>query len=113
MVNRDKSITDNLSPSGRVDSIADRGNLQCAGAGARMNDREREREYCNFSDIEERRARYANPSANPAIPSMAEPNMDWEIEHAWRKQFAYGHPGQSSFDRGSMLPQPPNDRLKR
>ena len=79
MVNRDQSIKDNLSPSGRVDSIADRGNLQSAGAAARMNEIGREREYSNFSDIEERRARYANPSTIYAFcPSSV--ILGWKVE---------------------------------
>ena len=107
-VNRDRSITDNLSPSGRVPSIADRENPYSAGAAARMNERDREREYCNLSDIERRREEYSNPQSSYGRPmSIAEPNMDWEIAHAARRQAG---PGQSNFERGSILPQPPRDR---
>ena len=108
MVNRDKSITDNLSPSGRVDSIADRGNVFSAGAGSRM-DHNAERDACNFSEV----SRAAQSGGDPMAPfyGRSYDHAGYLAEHAERKHT--GGVGGSTFERGSVLIQPPNDGPKR
>ncbi len=107
-VNRDRSITDSLSPSGRVDSIADRGNMFSSGAEARMND-VADRTGCNFSEV----SRRAESGEDQYGGAMARPwnYADHVAEHAEKKHT--GGPGGSAFNRGDVLVQPPNDRLKR
>jgi hypothetical protein len=106
-INRDQSITDNLSPSGRVPSIADQGNVFGAGAGARMSHTE-ERDACNFSTAVQR-----SKAGDPYGPYSATP---WDpaahvASHAERKHT--GGVGGSAFNRGDVLVQPPNDGPKR
>ena len=105
MVNRDAKIQENLSPSGRVDSIADRGNVFSAGAAARM-EQVAERAQCeNFSEsVREREP--GNPGTYASYDRSGYLAAHLERKHT-------GGPGGSAFDRGSVLPQPPNDGPKR